>query len=266
MNNDLQSKRALVGGASAGMGRACVAALVRKGACVVMVARREAPLREAAEQINRDMGGGAGEALPIAADMSDPDQIDRLLAETTERLGGVDILVTNTGGPSPGTFADVDLADWDAAYRLLLRSAIQLVRGVLPGMRERQWGRIVGITSLAVKEPIGSLILSNVFRSGVTSLYRSLSREVAADGITVNTVLPGATDTERFRDLVRRAAEAEGVPFEEMVERRRMQLPRKRLTTPDEFAQAVAFLASEEAAAVNGVALSVDGGQFTSLM
>lgn len=258
MDFGIKGRVALVGGASQGIGRACAASLAAEGARVVICARREDVLEQTAKELRDETGG---HITAIAGDLGKEHGVDGVLAETRSSVGDIDILITNTGGPKPGKFADLSEPDWDAGYELLLKSVIRLMRGVLPGMQARHWGRIIGVTSVAVREPIENLLLSNVFRVGVTALYKSVSREVAKDGVTLNTVLPGLTDTERLRDLYGAQAEGQGVTLEAMMDKMAKTLPLKRLTRAEELGKVVAFLASDAASAITGSAIAIDGGQ-----
>lgn len=263
MDFGIRGKVALIGGASQGIGLAAATALAREGARVAVCSRDQEKLRAAAEKVRRETGV---EALAVTADLSRADDVRRALEEAQEGLGAIEILVTNTGGPRPGHFAELSETDWDGAYDLLLKSAIRLIDGVLPAMKENGWGRIIGVTSVAVKEPIGNLILSNVFRSGVTALFKTLSKDVARHGITVNTVLPGLTDTERLRGLYGAQATQRGVSFEQFMEGVSERLPLGRLTRAEELGEVIAYLASASASGITGSAIAVDGGQLSSLL
>ena len=263
MDYKIKGKVALVGGGSKGIGRAIAHALAREGARVAICARDEAAVKETAEAIREQTGS---EVAGFQADLANGDDVYRVLDGTWSRLGEIDILVTNTGGPRPGRFGDLEGEDWDQAFELLVRSTIRLIRGVLPSMKERKWGRIIGITSVSVKEPIEYLMLSNVYRSGITSLFKSLATEIAEFGITANTVLPGLTDTERLRSLYAAQAKAAGVTTEAFIEKVAKGTPRKQLNRPEELADLVAFLSSEAASGITGCAIPADGGQLKGLM
>ena len=198
--------------------------------------------------------------------MSDREQIARVAAEAESRFGRVDVLVTNAGGPPAGPFEQHGWDVWERAVNLTLRSAVELTRAVLPGMRSRKWGRVINITSIAVKQPVDNLMLSNAIRSAVTGFARTLANEVATDGVTVNTLLPGYTRTERVVELAEATAKRDGVKTEDVLARFDREIPMKRLGEPEEFAALAAFLASERASYITGQAIAVDGGWIRSLL
>jgi len=261
MDLGLQGRTALVGGASRGLGFAIAQRLAEEGCRVVVCSRDEARISEAADRMRRT---ATADVIPHAADLADASGIERLLSDVAI-LGGVDILVTNTGGPPPGGFAAHDDCAWNEAFQGLLMSVVRLCRGVLPHMRQRRWGRILNNTSFAVKEPADQLILSNVFRVGVVALGKSLSREVARDGITVNAICPGAFDTPRLHAVFRAQAEAQGRPEADVRAEWEARIPIGRIQRPDELADFVAFLASDCAGAITGTTIPVDGGMLRSL-
>lgn len=263
MDYGIKGRVALVGGASQGIGRAAAHALAREGARVAVCARREDILSQTAEELREQT---QAEILAVTADLGTAEGCDAALEAVTGTFGNVEILVTNTGGPRSGRFADLKEEDWDQAYALLLKSALRLIDGVLPSMRENGWGRIIGVTSVSVKEPISNLILSNVFRAGVTSLFKTLSGDVARDGITVNTVLPGLTDTERLRDLYGARGGGQTAGVEEAMAKMGASLPLGRLTRASELGDVIAFLASEAASGVTGSAVAVEGGQLKGVL
>lgn len=258
MDFGLQDKTALVGGASKGLGLATARALAAEGAHVILVSRSADHLAEAASTFP-----DPGRVRTHPADLADP----RAVKDLVEAVDGtVDILVCNTGGPPPGGSFDHDDETWQKAHNLLLFSVKRLVEAYLPGMRERRWGRILAITSRTVKEPSGMLALSNIYRSAVTSYLKGVSRDVAADGVTVNTLLPGAFHTERFQQLINTLAERRGAAPERIEEELLAALPQKRFGRPEEFAAAAVFLASAQASAVTGAAIPVDGGALHGLL
>ena len=204
--------------------------------------------------------------LAVPADLSVAGEPTRVVEATLERFGRLDVLVANTGGPPAGSHDTLTLEDWDAATALLLRSTVELTAAALPGMKERGWGRVLVVTSVAVKQPVDNLILSNSLRAAVTGYAKTLSREVAMQGITVNTILPGYTATERVTDLNRANAEREGVEPEEIQARLEASIAMGRLAEPEEFAALAAFLASERASYITGAAIAVDGGWVRGLL
>lgn len=263
MDLGLKEKVALVAAASRGLGRAVAEELAAEGAALILCARTEATLNEACQSIERATGG---RVLGVAGDISKAEDVARITSAGLERFGRVDILVTNSGGPPPGRFESLGQEDWDAAARLLLRSVLELTRAVLPGMKERRWGRILNVTSIAVKQPVDNLILSNSLRAAVTGFARTLANEVAAYGITVNNLLPGYTRTERVEELARSLAASEGLSESEVRARWEAQIPSGRLGEPREFAALAAFLASERASYITGTSITVDGGWTRSLL
>jgi 3-oxoacyl-[acyl-carrier protein] reductase len=262
MDLGLRDRVALVGGSSRGLGRAVAEELAEEGAAVVLCARREEALREAREAVE----SRGGRALAVAADLSTQEGIARVVDAALGEFGRVDVLVNNTGGPPSGPFESHSPEGWEAAYRLLLASAVSLTRAVLPGMKERRWGRIINVTSIAVKQPVENLILSNSLRAGVTGFARTLANEVASCGITVNSVLPGYTRTERVEELSASIGRTRGVAPEEVQGQWEREIPTGRLGEPREFAALVAFLASERASYITGTSIQVDGGWVKSLL
>jgi 3-oxoacyl-[acyl-carrier protein] reductase len=263
MNLGLSDKIALVAAASKGLGRAVAEELAAEGASLVLCARGEEPLREAVESIAAATGR---EVHGVVADVSTMSGIERVVAEAHSAFGRVDVLVTNSGGPPSGPFEEHDWGAWQRGVDLLLRSSIELTRHLLPGMKQRRWGRILAVTSIAVKQPVEGLVLSNALRAGVTGAMRTLANEVAPFGITVNTLLPGYTRTARVEQLDRARAEREGVGADEIRRRVESQIPMRRLGEPREFAALAAFLASERASYITGQAVAVDGGWIKGLL
>jgi len=263
MDLGLKERVALVAASSRGLGRACALELAREGARVVICARDAGQLADAAAEIASATGA---EVFPVQADLTDGAQIDHLVSETLARFGRIDVLVTNNGGPPAGFFEDFDDEAWLAAHQLTLMSAVRLIRAVLPSMRQRRWGRIINITSVSVKQPIDNLLLSNVYRPGVVGLAKTLSAQLAADGITVNNVAPGYTRTDRVLDLARaRAADGERI-IEDILADTVESVPMQRMGEPRELAALVAFLASERAGYITGATIQVDGGYVRSLL
>jgi 3-oxoacyl-[acyl-carrier protein] reductase len=244
MDFGIEGKVALAMGASLGIGRAVAIALAGEGARVAVASRSLSGLAGVAEEI----GGVA-----FVHDNGDLDGVPEFVERVTEALGPIEILVTNTGGPpaNPDPLGS-SREEWEQAYRTLVLAPLALIDAVLPGMRERGFGRIVNVGSMSVREPIAGLMLSNTHRSGTLAAFKTLAREVAGDGVTINTVLPGRIATQRAFDLAGSEAKAEAAA--------RVDVPTGRLGTPEELAAAVAFLCSARASYVTGVALLVDGG------
>jgi 3-oxoacyl-[acyl-carrier protein] reductase len=236
--------------------------LAAEGARVAINARNEEQLRIAAEQIHSATGS---EVLVVAGDVTNEDLVRRLVSETRSTFGSVDILVANAGGPPAGFFDDFSSQHYREAVELNLISTINLCREAVPHMRERKWGRIVAITSIAAKQPVENLILSNTARAGVLGFMKSLSQQIAADGITVNTLCPGYHLTERLKSLSSSIARKEGVNVEDVYARWAASTPMKRIGDPKEFAAAVAFLCSERASYLTGAVIQIDGGAYRAL-
>ena len=252
MNLGIENKVALVTGASKGIGLAIAQGLAAEGVRVALSARGEEELGRAVEGIRR--AGGQAEAVP--ADVSDPAQVEALLAGVRERWGDPEILVSNAGGPPAGLPSELDEEAWRQGIELTLLSSVRLARAALPAMRRAGWGRIVNVTSLTVREPVLRLALSNALRAGVTAFAKSLSTEVAAEGVTVNGVGPGYTATERLEEL-----------FEDEAAKGRLvdSIPAKRFGTPEEVAAVAVFLCSRQAAYVTGQTIFPDGGATKSV-
>ena len=262
MDLGIEGKVALVVASSKGLGRAAAEELAAEGARVVISARGA----EALEETRAAIEAAGAEVLSVRVDTGDPDSLDRLVEAAEDTLGPVEILVTNGGGPVPGRFEELSDADWHDAVHGTLDSVVRLCRHVVPGMRERGWGRIINITSIAVKQPVDGLILSNSVRAAVTGFARTLANEVAADGITVNNVMPGFTWTERVEELAVKQAEAMNATREQMIEGWESSIPARRLGEPRELAALIAFLASDRAAYITGQSIPVDGGWIRSLV
>ena len=257
MDLGLKDRVALVAAASRGIGYAAALELAREGARVFLCSRDEGRASDAAEKIHNLTGANVA---GIAADVTAGTDVERFVRLATERAGRVDICVTNAGGPPATTFDTTDIEMFRDAFELNALSAIRLAKLVLPGMRERRWGRIVNVTSISVKQPVDGLLLSNTVRAGLTSWAKTVSNEVAADGVTINNVAPGYTLTERQDELAIARGKALGKSKEEMIAMWASQTPAQRIAAPEEIAAAIAFLASERAAYITGVTLQVDGG------
>jgi len=261
MDLDLSNRHALVCGASGGIGRAAAEELAALGATVTVLARRESVLRE----VVSGLAGGAdrGHALAVA-DTGDSEGLARAVAAVVERRP-VHILVNNTGGPPGGPLHAANTDALDEAFRRHVIANQVLLQAVLPGMRQAGWGRIINVVSTSVREPIPGLGVSNTVRGAVASWAKTLAGELAADGITVNNVLPGFTETGRIRQLVSERAAREGRSEEEVRRDMEAQVPAGRFARPEETGGVIAFLCSPAAAYVNGVSLAVDGGRTRSI-
>ena len=263
MDLGLRDRVALVGGSSRGLGRAIAEELAAEGADLVLFARGESALLETADAIRSTHGV---RVVAVAADIAEAHTASRIGLAGMEAFGRVDILVTNTGGPPAGPFEAHGPDAWRAAVASLFDSVLNLTRAVLPGMKERRWGRIINITSIAVKQPVDHLILSNSIRAAVTGFARTLANEVAPFGITVNNVMPGYTRTERLEELALHVAGVRGIDPARKLEIWDDEIPMRRIGEPEELAAFVAFLASERASYLTGTSVPVDGGWIRALL
>jgi 3-oxoacyl-[acyl-carrier protein] reductase len=250
------SRVALVCAASKGLGRASAEALARDGIKVAICSRGGPALKDAEAAI----AAGGGEVIAIEADLRRADDVKNVVDTTVRRFGGLDVLVTNTGGPPSGPFLSLDDSAWEDAIDSLLLSVVRLSRAAIPHMRARGGGRIINVTSISVKEPIPNLVLSNALRAAVTALAKTLAAELSSDNILVNCVAPGYTRTDRVVELTAQAAAREGIDAAAVERRTLAQIPLGRMGDPAEFASVVAFLASPAASYVNGTTIQVDGG------
>lgn len=248
MDLGLSGKKAAVAAASTGLGFACAAALAAEGVQVAICALRE-------EDLAAPLAKLGDSAIGLAIDLSSPDECERFVVEAREQLGGLDILVTNGPGPRPGTFAGSDPLDYQKALELNLLSVVRMCYAAVPAMQEQGWGRVVAITSIAVRQPIANLILSNTARAGATGFLKTLAREVAGDGVTVNSVQPGLHETERVAAVYQDGLAAQVA-----------QIPAGVLGQPADFGALVAFLCSEQSRYLTGAAIPVDGGLYQALL
>ena len=263
MDLGLNGKIALVAAASKGLGRAVAEELAAEGASLVLCARGNDELQATCAAIAAAHGVPV---LGIAADVAVAADVARVVQAAQARFGRIDVLVTNAGGPPAGTFDTLSSEMWQAATQLLLTSVVELTRAVLPGMKERGWGRILNVTSISVKQPVANLMLSNSLRAAVTGMARTLATEVASFGVTVNNILPGYTRTERVVSLAEAAAVREGISAAAATARWEAEIPMRRLGEPREFAALAAFLCSERASYITGTSVPVDGGWIRSLL
>jgi len=263
MNLGIEGRCAAVAAASQGLGFACALELAREGAAVAICSRDRGRVDEAAARIRNGVAGARVHAF--VADLSRREDCERFVAEAAQALGGLDILVTNTGGPRPGALDQIAPEDIDAGYHSTLMSAVHLMRTAVPHMRARKWGRIVNILSMTVKQPKVDLLVSNTMRPAILGFAKSISNELAADGITVNNVAPGYTRTERLTELASHLSRTRGIAEDEVFAEWERTVPARRLGEPAELAAAVAFLASERAGFITGVTMQVDGGAVQGL-
>ena len=262
MDLGLKGKTALVGGSSKGIGRAVAISLAQEGCNVGICARDNSALAETASTIRRET---ESEVYSLICDMARYEDIKRVVQETVNTFGRLDILVNNAGGPRTGTFDEMDETDWLQAISLNLMSAIRTTREALPHLRRSGGGRVINITSIAVKQPIDRLILSNTARLGVIGMAKTLSRELASEGITVNNVCPGNIATDRLVSLIEERAQQDGMSMEEAIEIEERRVPMGHLGDPQDVASLVVFLASAKAHYITGTTIQVDGGSTSAV-
>lgn len=263
MDLGLKDKVAIVAASSKGLGKATALELAKEGAKLTICSRNEEALLTTAQEIGNSTGA---EILALPVDVTKPADVIKLMEKTVEKFGKIDILVCNAGGPPSGSFENFQDEDWAKAIELNLLSSVRMAREVLPHMKKQGSGRIIFITSVSVKQPLDGLVLSNAARAGVTGMAKSLANELGKYNITVNSVLPGLTATDRLLSLRRSRAEKEGRPEEAIEAEQASSAPLGRVGQPEEFAAAVTFLASARASYITGVALLVDGGMYKGLM
>ena len=262
MDLGIKDKVAIVVASSKGLGRAVARELALEGARVAICARGEQELAKTEQELQR-LGA---DVFARTLDVTNILAISSFVNAVSKRLGEIEILVTNSGGPPPGTFQAVTLEDWDKAYRITLLSAVAFCREVVPYMQKKKWGRIVNITSVSTKQPIDGLILSNAFRPAVVGMAKSMANEYGPYNITVNNVCPGYTRTERLEELAEKRAQLSRKRREELFKEWEAQTPLGRLGEPEELAALVAFLCSTRASYINGTTIAVDGGLVKGLL
>jgi 3-oxoacyl-[acyl-carrier protein] reductase len=262
MDMGLKGRVALVAASSQGLGLATAEAFASEGCRLVMCARNAQTLHAAAEKIRKQSGV---EVLAEAFDVTDPVGVSRFVAAVAEKFGGVDICVTNAGGPPAKGFLDATLDDWQRAIEANFLSTVYFAREVIPHMQRKHWGRIITITSITTKQPVADLVLSNAVRAAVVGLVKSLANEFGKDGILVNNVGPGFTATDRLKELAKARSSALGKSEQEIFEGWAADAPLKRLGEPRELADTVVWLASERASYVTGQTVLVDGGMYKGL-
>jgi 3-oxoacyl-[acyl-carrier protein] reductase len=259
MDLGIKGKRALVLGGSKGLGRGIAEALATEGVVVALTGRDQVAAARAAAQISDSAKG-------LALDLGNPLEIDSFLDRLAAEFGQIDILVLNGGGPPPSLASDIDAAFWRAQFDTMVLAGMRIANRLLPPMRQQGWGRIMAVASTSIREPIPGLTASNALRSAVAGWMKTLAGEVAAEGITVNMLLPGRLATDRTLSFDRMDAESEGLSIETVAARSQSDIPIGRYGTPAEFGAAAAFLASRQAAYITGVALPIDGGLSRSML
>ena len=263
MDLQLKGKRALVAGASKGLGFACARGLGLEGALVAINGRDEGRLKASAKALAEET---KTKVHPVAGDLTDPKFPEKMVGEAVKALGGLDILVTNAGGPPAGLFESFDEETWAKAIDLSFMSHVRLIRAALPHLRKSSAASVLTITSYSVKQPIPNLVLSNSIRAATVGLTKSLALELGKDGIRFNSILPGWTETERVHELMSHRAEANKTSVEEEIRKQAVDSPLGRMAKPEEFANAAVFLLSPAASYITGVMLTVEGGMYKGTM
>ncbi len=259
MDLGLKNKRALVTGSSRGLGYATALALAKEGCKVAINGRDEAKIKAVAEKMSKETGA---QVIGLAGDVSLADVPERLIQQTEDAFDGLDILVTNAGGPPPGSIDTLDEAAWQKGLDMCLMFHVRLIKSALPFLRKSDSASILTVTSMTVKQPIANLLLSNSIRAAAIGLTKSLALDLGGEGIRVNSILPGWTETERVTELMTARATANKSTVEDETRKQAAQSPFGRLGQPEEFANAAAFLVSPAASYITGVMLNVDGGMY----
>ncbi|MGH7885519.1 MAG: SDR family oxidoreductase [Thermodesulfobacteriota bacterium] len=257
MDLDIKGKAAIVAASSRGLGKAVAKGLAREGVNLVIFSRTKKDIENTANEISNEY---KVKVFPVDADVSKESDLDNVIKIAKEKFSTINILINNAGGPPLGLFENFEMTDWKSAIDLNLLSTIYLSKKVVPEMKKNNWGRIINITSIAVKQPIDGLILSNTVRAGVTGFSKTLSNELGEFNITVNNVCPGRILTDRIKHIAFQKAENLNISFETAIESMKMDIPLKRIGNPEEFADLVVFLASERASYITGNTIQIDGG------
>ena len=263
MNLGIQNKTVLVTASSKGIGKAAAELFASEKCNVAICSRSAVELEKTAAELSAKYDN---EIFWIVCDLNNPSDIKNTVEKVEEKFGGIDILVNNCGGPSAGFFDELNEEKWNFGYEQVLLSVVRFTRAVLPNMKKKNWGRIINITSVAVKQQIDNLLLSNTFRSGVIGLSKSLSNQLAKHNITVNSVAPGYTLTERIYELAVNKAKVTGESHETILVGMTKEIPLGRMARPEEIASAILFLASEQASYITGNTIQIDGGLYKGLM
>ncbi len=262
MDLGIKGKAALVAASSKGIGKAIAFGLADEGVNLSIFSRSKDEIERAASEIRARFRVNV---LASAADVTSKEQIDQVIEATVRMFGGIDILISNAGGPPFGFFEDFESPEWQSALELNLLSGIYLAKKTVPLMKKQNWGRIVNITSIAVKQPIDGLILSNTSRAGLVGFSKTLSNELAKDNILVNNICPGRIYTDRIKALAEKRAAQSGIEYEKAIEEMENDIPLRRIGTPEELAALACFLASEKASYITGTTIQVDGGLLRGL-
>ena len=262
MDYKLKGKVAIVGGSSKGLGKASAMSLAKEGVNIVLCARS----KEALEKTKREIEALGVEVLALSVDMTKEEDNERIVKETIDKFGTIDILVNNSGGPSPGSFRDFSIDDFDQAYNSVLRYNIRMIKLCLPYMEDKGWGRIINIASVSVKEPMPTMVLSNIFRTAVVSFAKSISKEIMGNGVTINTICPGYFRTQRITQLMEKESSEANVSVQEYEQEVMSAFPHKRFMSPDELGDMVAYLSSEQARSITGTTIQIDGGVNSGLL
>lgn len=263
MEINLKEKVALIGGSSKGIGKGCAIELAKAGANVIICSRNKDELIDTANYIK---SFSKSEVIPIVADLSDVKNLNKLIDEAYRYFNNIDILVVNSGGPKVGNFSELSIDDWNKGYESVLLYVVELYKLIIPKMKISNWGRIINIASVSVKEPSENLLLSNVFRIGVVSLAKSISRELIANNITINNICPSAFKTDRALEIMQKSATSQGISIEEVEKKLIEGLPNKRFSTIDEIGGLVAFLCLDYAKSITGTTIQIDGGNTKGLL
>ena len=262
MDYKLKDKVAIIGGSSKGLGKASAVALAKQGVNIVLCARN----KEELDKTKNEIEALGVEALALKVDMTSEQDNERIVKETIDKFGRIDILVNNSGGPAPGSFRDFEMEDFDQAYNSVLRYNISMIKLCLPYMEQREWGRIINIASVSVKEPMPTMVLSNIFRTAVVSFAKSISKDIMGNGVTINTICPGYFRTERITQLMEKESNDTNMSAQEYEDRVISSFPHKRFMSPDELGGMVAYLCSTQARSVTGTTIQIDGGVNSSLL
>ena len=262
MDYKLKGKVAIVGGSSKGLGKASAVSLAKEGVNIVLCARNEVEL----EKTKKEIEALGVEVLALSVDMTKEEDNERIVNETIDRFGTVDILVNNSGGPSPGSFRDFSIEDFDDAYNSVFRYNIRMTKLCLPYMEQKGWGRIINVASISVKEPMPDLLLSNIFRTAVVSFAKSIRKELIGNGLTINHTCPGYFLTERVTQLMEKESKDTTISLQEVKQKKVAAFPHKRFMNPEEFGAMVAYLSSEQARSVTGTTIQIDGGVNSSVL